>query len=163
MDVLRRGRPEVGQFRIDASSFGNVARWINHVPMVRDGDGPVQNLKAILSRDPASPNEHKWKVSFCAIRDIAPGEPLWGDLSQQEHSQVERLPPRGVLHPYEMCGDAETLGCAATRAPLRADQDAARRGAMADSEKANTIHIPPYDDLANPTCGKMRWASCSAR
>ena len=111
----------IGQFRIDASSFGNVARWINHAPMVRDGDGPVQNLKAILSRDPASPNEHKWKVSFCALRDIAPGEPLWWNYFRSRNIRKRAPATGGVLHPYEMCGDAETLRCAATGAPLRAD------------------------------------------
>lgn len=58
------------EFRIDASSVGNVARWINHP---RSG----ANLEARLSRDAASPDAHEWKVSFYATRDISPGEPLW--------------------------------------------------------------------------------------
>ena len=63
-------------FCIDATSFGNVARWINH-------SKTVDNLEARLSRDPAAPplpgGWPTFKVSFYATCDIDAGEMLCWD------------------------------------------------------------------------------------
>ena len=99
----------IGQFRIDASSFGNVARWINHAPMVRDGDGPVQNLKAILSRDPASPNETGLgSLKLSRAPEVTRHRPrraaVVGTLAVAAGTSSEAMlvvATGGVLHPYD--------------------------------------------------------------
>ena len=135
----------ISQFRIDASSFGNVARWINHAPKTRDrDDGPVANLKAILSRDPASPNAHGWRVSFYATRDIDPLEPLWWDYFRSRNIRKRAPLTGGVVHWNESCGRAETLRCAHSGAPVRADWMPCGEGSWPCDEGLLIHGYPPY-------------------
>ena len=102
------------EFRIDASSVGNVARWINH-------SRSQANLEARLSQDAASPNAHGWKVSFFATRVISSGEPLLWDYMRSRRVRKRVLTGGLPKNVFLAGGTPETLRSIPDGMPVRAD------------------------------------------
>ena len=138
------------EFRIDASSVGNAARWINH-------SRSQANLEARLSRDAASPHAHGWKVSFYATRVISSGEPLLWDYMRSRRVRKGAPATGGLPENFFLAGGTpETLRSIPDGQPVRADWQSCHRS---DSEGTyDSLLIQGYPPHAPAPGVADQWA-----